>query len=62
MVGMAMEDGGKSGPVCGFTSKEALMHASLAAERFLSAHHIVAVAPVVSLSPVHDEGDGKLPE
>jgi hypothetical protein len=37
--------------VCKFTTKEALMKAGLEAERFLSMDHIVATAPMVTLSP-----------
>jgi hypothetical protein len=37
--------------LCKFTSKSALMKAGLEAERFLSADHIVTIAPIVTLSP-----------
>jgi len=42
--------------VCKFSTKDALMTAGLEAERFLSARHIVAITPVMSLSP-DDEAD-----
>jgi hypothetical protein len=44
--------------VCKFSTKDALMTAGLEAERFLSARHVVAIAPFVRFSP--DEEAGKL--
>jgi hypothetical protein len=42
---------------CTFSSREALMTAALEAERFLSARHVVAIAPMGKLVPASDLED-----
>jgi hypothetical protein len=43
--------------VCTFSTRAALMRAGLEAEKFLSARHVVAIAPFGRLVP--DDGDGE---
>lgn len=40
---------------CTFTNEQALMKAALEAEKFLSAHHIMVVAPFLAFSRADDE-------
>ncbi len=55
--GLEIDEGGKGGPFCGFSSREALLGAALEAERFLAAKHIVAVQPMYSLNRVEFEAN-----
>lgn len=43
-----------SGPVCKFTTRDALMAAGLEAERFLATPHVVAVFPLATLEPASE--------
>ena len=52
--GMVIEEESKGGLTCVFASKEALLAAALDAERFLSARHIIAVAPIYSLERMQE--------